>query len=242
MLKKILFLILIPIIAFTTCCTNVDGKSGSEDVIQNVNHRTKELSLSSDAISKGYDDGYSEPVTGEYKILENAKTADANLIDEHINGEDFGFQNEYVDDLNRKAVITDSGFSFTTQRIRCGYINNQYLALSAKCKDAGTAYLQLDFTQDIQSFDFGIAIWSDEEYLNQKSSIILETKGKDGVYKTKYIFNIAEMSKNKGILDNYSFSFNEETYGIRIKVTTNQVNYEKNKGRVVLSDFGVRHS
>lgn len=185
--------------------------------------------------------GYNWKSTGLYSLYVQ-KTGDANLIDERINGEDFGFQNEYVDDLNRKAVITDSGFSFTTQRIRCGYINNQYLSLSAKCKNAGTAYLQLDFTQDIQSFDFGIAIWSDEEYLNQKSSIILETKGKDGVYRTKYIFNIAEMSKNKDVLDNYSFSFDEETYGIRIKVTTNQVNYEKNKGRVVLSDFVVRHS
>lgn len=69
-----------------------------------------------------------------------------------------------------------------------------------------------------------------------------EIEGKDGVYRTKYIFNIAEMSKNKDVLDNYSFSFDEETYGIRIKVTTNQVNYEKNKGRVVLSNFVVRHS
>ena len=91
-------------------------------------------------------------------------------------------------------------------------------------------------------FDFGIAIWSDEEYLNQKSSIILETKGKDGVYRTKYVFNIAGMSKNKDVLDHYSFTFGEETYGIRIKVTTNQVNYEKNKGRVVLSDFVIRHA
>ena len=41
---------------------------------------------------------------------------------------------------------------------------------------------------------------------------------------------IATMSKNKDVLDLYNFAFPEETYGIRISVTTNQVNYGKIKG------------
>lgn len=61
-------------------------------------------------------------------------------------------------------------------------------------------------------------------------------------YNLKHKFNVAEMSKNKDVLDYYSFNFDKETYGIRITVTTNQVNYEKNKGRVVLSNFVIRHS
>ena len=86
-----------------------------------------------------------------------------------------------------------------------------------------------------------MAIWSDEEYLNQKSSIVLETKDRNGIYNVEHTFNIAEMSKNKDSLDPYSFVFNKETYGVRISVRTNQVNYEKNKGRVVLSNFVLRH-
>lgn len=185
--------------------------------------------------------GYNWRKSGLYSVFVE-KIKDSNIVDEYINGANFGFQNEYVDDLNRKAIVLDSGFSFTTQRMRCGYINGQYLALSAKCRNAGLAYLQMDFTQDIQSFDFEIAIWSNQEYLNQNSSIKLKIKGRDGAYKTKLTFNIAEMSKDKDDLDNYSLSFDEETFGIRIEVTTNQVNYEKNKGRVVLSNFIIRHS
>ena len=90
-------------------------------------------------------------------------------------------------------------------------------------------------------FNFGIAIWSEEEYLNKKSSIVLETKSIDGIYRVFYEFNIATMSKNKDVLDLHSFTFSEETYGIRIRVDTNQVNYEKNKGRVVLGDISLAH-
>ena len=99
----------------------------------------------------------------------------------------------------------------------------------------------MDFTQDIAAFNLGIAIWSEEEYLNKQSSIVLETKSKDGMYRTFYQFNIATMSKNKDVLDLYNFAFPEETYGIRISVTTNQVNYEKNKGRIVLRDMSLIH-
>jgi hypothetical protein len=184
--------------------------------------------------------GYGWKSSGLYSITVS-QTNNITPISESINGVDFGFHNEYVDNENRTNISLDSGFSFTTQRIRCGYINNQYLALSAKCKGAGTAYLQMDFSQDINAFNFGIAIWSEEEYLNTKSSIVLETKSKEGIYKVFYQFNIATMSKNKDILDSHSFTFPEETYGIRIRVNTNQVNYEKNKGRVVLGDMSLIH-
>ncbi|MGM9813695.1 MAG: hypothetical protein ACI32C_02135 [Candidatus Enteromonas sp.] len=184
--------------------------------------------------------GYGWKFSGLYSVSVS-KANEITPIIENINGADFGFQNEYVDNENRTSISLDSGFSFTTQRIRCGYINNQYLALSAKCKDAGTAYLQMDFVQDINAFNFGIAIWSGAEYLNTKSSIVLETKSKDGVYNIFYQFNISGMSKDKDVLDLHSFTFPEETYGIRIRVNTNQVNYEKNKGRVVLGDMSLIH-
>lgn len=162
-------------------------------------------------------------------------------VSENINGDDFGFQNEYVDNENRTSITLASGFSFTVQRIRCGYINNQYLAMSAKSKGTGTSYLQMDFTKDINALKFGIAIWSEEEYLNTKSLIVLETKTKGGIYKTFHEFDIKAMSKNKDILDFHSFIFPEETYGVRIRVSTNQVNYEKNKGRVVLGQLSLLH-
>jgi len=97
------------------------------------------------------------------------------------------------------------------------------------------------FSQDINAFNFGIAIWIKEEYLNTKSSIVLETKSKDGIYETFYQFNIVTMSKNKDNLDLHSFTFPNETYGIRIRVNTNQVNYEKNRRRVILDEMSIIH-
>ena len=183
--------------------------------------------------------GFSLKTNGIYS-LSVRKSADLNEYQELIKGEDLNFENEYVDAQYKEGFVLDDGFTFTTQRLRCGYINKQYLALSAKCKNAGTAYLQMDFLQDIYGFDFSLAIWSEEEYLNSNSTIVLETNNGDG-YQVFYTFNIAEMSKNKDVLDSYSFIFPEVTYGIRIKVVTNQVNYEKNKGRVVIGDMVVHH-
>lgn len=184
--------------------------------------------------------GYNWKSTGIYSLTVK-KTDELESVVESIKDSDFGFTNEYVDNLNRTNVTLESGFSFTTQRLRCGFINNQYLTLSAKCKNAGLAYLQMDFNEDIYSFSFDIAIWSNEEYLNTKSSIVIERKNKEGKWVTYQILDISSMSKNKDILDNYTCDFSEETYGIRIKVSTNQVNYEKNKGRVVISNLLVKH-
>ena len=52
-------------------------------------------------------------------------------------------------------------------------------------------------------------------------------------------FDKYKESKNKDELDLFSYSFNSDVRKIRFLVHTNQVNYEKNKGRVVIGDITV---
>lgn len=157
-----------------------------------------------------------------------------------IHPAEFGYKNEYVDEIENTSVTLENGFSFKTERYRCGYINKQYLALSAKRNNVDTAWLELDFEKALYSVEFSLGLWSNEEYLNSKNSYILfQCANEDGKWIDAIDFNLDTLSKNKDELDLFSYSFNSDVRKIRFLVHTNQVNYEKNKGRVVIGDITV---
>lgn len=53
-------------------------------------------------------------------------------------------QGQYFFDPRETLVTTTSGYTFNTKRLRCSYIENQYLVLSANRLNAGTAYLEFN--------------------------------------------------------------------------------------------------
>ncbi len=184
--------------------------------------------------------GFDWARTGLY-LFQVEKIRELELTTEVINKEKFNYREEYVDSPETTGVTLDSGFEFTTKRLRCGFIIDKYLTLSAKSKDAGVAYLEFDFNQRIQSFNFDMAIWSTDERLNTNSYIIFEIKDSHGNWSTYFNFNIVNLSKNKDVLDSFNFNFENEVYGTRIKVVTNSVTSTKNKGRVVLDNITLTH-
>lgn len=62
----------------------------------------------------------------------------------------------YVDDL-----IID------TKRLRCGYIEDEYINLSPNRYDAGDAYLELSFNKPIYELDTYMSFWSASEGLDK---------------------------------------------------------------------------
>lgn len=180
--------------------------------------------------------GFSWSSQGLYSFR-TERTSDINFTEEKISKTIFGFRGEYVDYPENTVLTLDSGFTFTTKRLRCGYIENSYLTLSAKCKDAGVAYLEFNYNRAIHFLNFDMGIWGDDERLNTNSSITLEVKNANGNWSVFNTFNINLLSKNKDLLDSFNFDFNHDVYGTRIKVTTNAVTSTKNKGRVVLDNF-----
>lgn len=184
--------------------------------------------------------GFSVNVSGNYSFGVK-KISNLELTTQQMKKEDFGFTNEYVDQPTYSNNILENGFMFSTNRLRCGFINGEYLALSAKRKYAGFAYLEINFYREIYSFDFDIAIWSNEEYLNSNSAIVMETLNENGTWNVYHTFDISSMSKTKDMLDSYTFVFETKVTGLRISVSTNKVNYEKNKGRVVLDNIDVKY-
>lgn len=185
--------------------------------------------------------GYSTNTTGSYS-LKVEKTGDYELISRQITPENYGYTGTYNFESIQKEVVLEDGYTFLTNRLRCGYITyegNSYLTLSAKRKDAGCAFLEYYFDEKIYAIDYSMALWSDIEALNKNSSIQLQYLDDSNKWKTAIVFNTNDMSKSKDDLYNYSYDFETPTNGFRFYITTNEVNNDNNRGRVVIGDINI---
>ena len=82
----------------------------------------------------------------------------------NINPVDFNFPEQYYfNELTTYLQI--SNINITVKRLRCGYIQEQYINLSAKRANAGHAYLELVFDRKITYLAFGVTLWRQYELL-----------------------------------------------------------------------------
>lgn len=148
-------------------------------------------------------------------------------------------QGQYFYYEKEADIILESGFKFGTTRLRCGYIENEYLVLSAKRENAGTAYLEFNFNVPISAINFDISLWSGLEGLTDySSSIRLETRiSKESDWNTAYNFVISDLATSKDLEKNMYFKFSAPTNNFRFIVECADPSGDRNKGRVVLGDI-----
>jgi DNA-directed RNA polymerase subunit RPC12/RpoP len=150
---------------------------------------------------------------------------------------DYMYNEQYYFTEEEQGVYSQNGALIMTNRLRCGYISNQYLTLSAKRRNAGIAYLEYHFDHNLQGLMYQLALWSNNESLIQNSSIRLEAM-KENEWTIIQTFNPHEMSTDKDNLLDYNISFPFATRSFRFIVETNQVQNENNRGRVVIGEIG----
>lgn len=79
-----------------------------------------------------------------------------------ITPDDYGFDGSY-----NSTEITSShsvdGLNFTTTRLRTGYIESEYITMSPRRKGYGTAYIQYEFENPVDSITVDLTFWSDQE-------------------------------------------------------------------------------
>jgi hypothetical protein len=148
-------------------------------------------------------------------------------------------QGQYFYYEKEADIILDSGFEFSTTRLRCGYIENEYLVLSSKREDAGTAYLEFDFNVPIYAINFDISLWSGLEGLTDyNSSIRLETRiSKNSDWNLEHNFIVSDLATNKDLEENMYLKFSTPTQNFRFIVECDHPSGDRNKGRVVLGDI-----
>ena len=150
-------------------------------------------------------------------------------------------QGQYYFYEKQADIITSKGLKLSTNRLRCGYIDNQFLVLSAKRENAGLAFLEMNYDISVVSMTYELALWSGLEGLNiTESDVRIEYKTLSGEW-IPYSEGIPiyEMSTLKTLPKKYYISFPEATRGIKFVVRTNSPSGDRNKGRIVLGDMNL---
>lgn len=173
-----------------------------------------------------------------------------NLVEYHINyphnysAYAYDFAEEFVNSQGNgqyfyydisEPVYTNTDKHFNTSRLRCSYIENQYLVLSPKREGAGSAYLSIETRHQISKLIFNASLWSvNEDHGNETFKI----QTFDGTTWNDYIdINLFKLSKNKNNLDEITVLFPRNTRTFRFLATHSAPSGDKNKGRIVLDNI-----
>lgn len=152
-----------------------------------------------------------------------------------INQEDYGFEEQYFF-YSKTKQHTINGLNFTTTRLRCGYIEEEYINLSANRKNAGTAYLEYKFEELIFSLSTYLTFWSSNEQFKSSDVAYIEYLDNDNNWiKCFDMFNdYNPLPTNRDNPKRYELNFIEGTKGIRFYSHTDDPQSEKNKGRICI--------
>ncbi len=149
-------------------------------------------------------------------------------------------QGQYYFYLARADITTENGFEFSTRRLRCGYIEDQYLVLSANREGAGLAFLEMNFDISVKALNLDISLWSSTEKIYDLTDYLkLYYLDEDNNWKEMVDFSIDTMSVKKDQPDNYYIQFPVETKGIKFEVRKTSPEGSRNKGRVVIGDINL---
>lgn len=75
---------------------------------------------------------------------------------------DYGFPCSY-NATSISKVVNIGSLSFETNRLRCGFIENEYINISPRKEGFDTAYLEFKFKNPINSISIDMSFWSNDE-------------------------------------------------------------------------------
>ena len=183
-------------------------------------------------LTEYYETGPYSSMTYIFDIPEN------NLNSLQIMPNDFGFPESYGSEtgiITRTHVFYSR--SITTIRKRCGFIENEYINLSARKQNFGVAFIEFHLEMPIRRLDLNLSFWSDREYLSSDDSIatidILDFNNEWLPIQNLLDGNLPTDRTNQKL---YSFIFNNPILSFRIYVQTEAVG-TYNKGRISIGNI-----
>ena len=170
-----------------------------------------------------------------YDIKYNLTNIKASDFSEEFINHDTGL-GQYFFDSREEMVNTSTGYSFNTSRLRCSYIENKYLVLSANRQGAGEAYLEFELDNAIRALELDMCLWSGME--NFSSGDIIRIDYYDEGWQKHISYDYNKMSTSKDLLERYKIVFPQEVTKFRIYVKCNSlVSSDRNKGRLVIDNI-----
>lgn len=138
-----------------------------------------------------------------------------------------------------QPVTMGSGFSFNTNRLRCSYIENKYLVLSANRKNVVDAYLEIQWWCGVQRVSFTSALWSSMEAMGVNGKFSVQIY-KDNRWQDYITYDLLTMSTSRDSPDSHVVLFPRGTTNFRFYAKHNFPSGDRNKGRIVLDNIDIR--
>ena len=152
-----------------------------------------------------------------------------------VSQSDYNFEQQYFFEPKTASHNID-GLFFTTDRLRCGYIEEEYINLSAKRSGAGTAYLEFTFDKKIYQMNTILTFWSAKELFLITDSAYVQYMNEDGAWETSFdlLNNNNPLPTDRNNPKSYEFIFAKGTNKIRFYSHTDYTNSSRNKGRICI--------
>ncbi len=178
-----------------------------------------------------------------YDIVYDKKQLNSHSFNSFVNDNN---QGQYFNDEKEQEIYIFEDFSFNTKRLRCSYIENEYLVLSTIKKNGvytenerETAYLEFQFSEPIMKFEYDISLWSGKEKITN------DTTGELQYFSNLQNKWITVESYNMMILPIRDYpkhffhylSLKENAYRLRFIMSHPKVDADRNKGRIVLDNI-----
>ena len=152
----------------------------------------------------------------------------------NINPIDFNFPEEYNNSTINSQVVLQH-ILLDIERLRCGYIEEQYINLSSKKIGTGNAYLQIEFNITIFYCTFGITLRNNNELLKTQGdseTIEIKNNSNEWVQFLDLLEDINLPSSRKDICRLEVFNIK----GIRF-ITSSTSFSDRNKGRLCIDNI-----
>ncbi|MDE7439687.1 MAG: hypothetical protein K2N23_04180 [Clostridia bacterium] len=156
-----------------------------------------------------------------------------------ISPAEYGFYEGY-NETEISSNIVQGKYTINTKRLRCGYIENECINLSARKEKAGTAYLDYSLDNYVYRIDVDLFLWSENEYLSSNdSTAYIQYKDSFGNWVTVLdLLNDIELSTDRLFPETYTVVFPEKTKEFRIYCSTWKIG-DRNKGRLCIGDMSI---
>lgn len=158
----------------------------------------------------------------------------------HISPNEWGFDARYYFENEglKTNTVNIGDLSIQTERLRCGYIENQYINLSPDRVGAGEAYLDLTFNEDIYQMNTNLSFWSNNErlLLLYGDSAYIKYVDASGTWQTALDILSSNLSDDRTAQDYHELLFPNGTRRIRIEAHKNYPTSDRNKGRICIGE------
>ena len=150
------------------------------------------------------------------------------------------FSNELTDDHlatepeRKTTTVTINGLTITTDRLRCGYIENSYIILSPRRENAGRAYFEMNFNKAVYSFMYRACLWSGSENIDGLAEI--QVKDAYGNWSTLKDIPLNSIKTKVNGLTQFVEQTPQGIYGLRFEITSSAIG-TRNKGRFCIDDI-----